>query len=109
MTILYNILFAINSVSKNSQSKGMHIDVVIDQLKGLISYFKGYRENGLHLQWIHLKKIALEMKIEPVFHEKRIIHRKKKFDENVHYETTRSAEESFRIDYFLYIVDKAIS
>ena len=50
MTILYNILFAINSVSKNSQSKDMHIDVVIDQLKCLISYFKGYRENGLHLQ-----------------------------------------------------------
>ena len=49
------------------------------------------------------------MKIELVFHEKRIIHRKKKFDENVHYETTCSAEESFRIDYFLYIVDKAIS
>ena len=24
----------------------MHIDVAIDQLKGLISYFKGYRENG---------------------------------------------------------------
>ena len=50
MTILYNILFAINFVSKNSQSKDMHIDVVIDQLKGLNSYFKGYRENGLHLQ-----------------------------------------------------------
>ena len=24
----------------------MHIDVAIDQLKSLISYFKGYRENG---------------------------------------------------------------
>ena len=23
----------------------MHIDVAMDQLKGLISYFKGYREN----------------------------------------------------------------
>ena len=66
MTIWYDILFAVNSVSKNLQSKDMHIDVAIDQLKGLISYFKGYRENGLHLQWIHLKKIALEMKIELV-------------------------------------------
>ena len=49
------------------------------------------------------------MEIEPVFREKHIIHRKKQFDENVHNETTRSAEKSFRIDYFLYIVDKAIS
>ena len=47
------------------------------------------------------------MEIEPVFREKRIIHRKKQFDENVHNEI--SVEESFRIDYFLYIVDKAIS
>ena len=41
-----NILFVINSVSKKLQSKDMHIDVAIDQLKGLISYFKEYRENG---------------------------------------------------------------
>ena len=49
------------------------------------------------------------MEIEPVFREKHIIHRKKQFDENVHNETTCFAEEPFRIDYFLYIVDKAIS
>ena len=58
---------------------------------------------------MHLIKIALEMEIEPVFCDKHIIHRKKQFDENVHNETTRSTKKSFRIDYFLYIVDKAIS
>ena len=39
MTIWYDILFAVNSVSKNLQSKDMHIDVAIDQLKGLMSFF----------------------------------------------------------------------
>ena len=102
MTIWYDILFAVNSVSKNLQSKDMHIDVTIDQLKGVISYFKGYRENGFKSAMNSSKKIVLEMEIELVFHEKCIIHRKKQFDENVHNETTRSAEESFRIDYFLY-------
>ena len=58
---------------------------------------------------MHLKEIALEMKIESIFHEKSIIHRKKQFDDNVHNEVTRSAEKSFRVNYFLYIVDKAIS
>ena len=48
------------------------------------------------------------MEIEFVFCEKHIIYRKKQFDENVHNETTWFVEESFRIDYFLYIVDKAI-
>ena len=107
MTIWYDILFAVNSVSKNLQSKDMHIDVAIDQLKCLISYFKGYKENGLTFAMNSSKKIALEMEIEPVFREKRITHRKKQFDENIHNEI--SIEESFRIDYFLYIVDKAIS
>ena len=43
MTIWYDILFVVNSVSKNLQSKDMHIDVVIDRLKGLISFNKKYR------------------------------------------------------------------
>ena len=58
---------------------------------------------------MHLIKIALEMEIEHVFREKCIIHKKKQFDENVQNETTCFVEESFRIDYFLYIVDKTIS
>ena len=40
MTIWYDILFVVNSVSKNLQLKDMHIDVAIDQLKGLMSFFK---------------------------------------------------------------------
>lgn len=49
------------------------------------------------------------MEIEPIFCEKRIIRRKKQFDENANDEITQFAEESFRINYFLYIVDQAIS
>ena len=109
MTIWYDILFAVNSVSKNLQSKDMHINIAIDQLKGLISFFKKYREDGFTSAMISSKEIAIKMEIEPIFHEKRIIRRKKQFDENVNDEITQSAEESFRINYFLYIVDRAIS
>ena len=49
------------------------------------------------------------MKIEPIFCEKRIIYRKKQFDENASEDITHSAEESYRVDYFLYIVDQVIS
>ena len=55
------------------------------------------------------KEIASKMEIEPIFHEKCIICRKKQFDENVNDKTTQSAEEYFRINCFLYIVDQAIS
>ncbi|KAL4597957.1 hypothetical protein ACB092_11G025900 [Castanea dentata] len=75
------------TICKNLQSKDMHIDVAIDQLKGLISYFNEYRENEF-TSTNSSKKIALKMKIEPAFPEKHIIHRKKQFDENVHNEIT---------------------
>ena len=42
MTTWYDILFAINSVSKNLKSKDMYIDVAINQLKGVISFLKKY-------------------------------------------------------------------
>ena len=43
------------------------------------------------------KEIASKMEIEPIFREKRIICRKKQFDENVNDETTQSAEKYFHI------------
>ena len=58
---------------------------------------------------ISSKEIACEMGIEPIFREKRRVRRKKQFDENVDDEVTQSIEESFRIDYFTYIIDQAIS
>jgi hypothetical protein len=67
VTIWYDILFAVNTVSKNLQSKGMHIDVTIDQLECLISYFKTYRENGFASAIILSKEIITIMEIEHVF------------------------------------------
>ena len=100
MNILYDILFAVNTVSKNLQSKDMHIDVAIDQLKGLISFLESYRENEFYSALISSKEIALEMEIKPVFREKRKIFRKKQFGDTSENAVTLSAEESFRIEYF---------
>ena len=50
MTIWYDILFAVNFVSKNLQLKDIQIDVAIDQLKGLIYiFFKNIEKMYLHL------------------------------------------------------------
>ncbi|KAL5190754.1 Zinc finger MYM-type protein 1 [Glycine soja] len=45
ITVWYDILFAVNLVSKNLQSKDMCIDEAIEQLKDLLSFFENYREN----------------------------------------------------------------
>jgi len=53
--------------------------------------------------------IYLEMDVEPKFREKQISGRKKKFDENIENEIMKSPRELFRIFYFLFIIDKAIT
>nr|KYP31434.1 hypothetical protein KK1_048263 [Cajanus cajan] len=73
MNIWYDILFAINSISKIMQSKDMHIDVAIDHLRGLITYLKNYRENGFESELEYNKEMNIEMDIEPKFNEKQIL------------------------------------
>jgi hypothetical protein len=109
LTIWYEVLFAVNSASKILQSKDMHIDVAINQLKTLIDFFKNDRETGFATAMSSTIEIVKELEIEPILQEKRVIRRKRHFDENVNHEITQSVEESFRIDYFLFIVDQAIS
>ena len=87
----------------------MHIDVAINQLKTLIDFFKNYRETRFVIVLSSATEIAKELEIEPIFQEKRVICRKRHFDENVDHEITQSVEKSFRIDYFLFIVDQGIS
>ncbi|XP_062112516.1 uncharacterized protein LOC133823684 [Humulus lupulus] len=77
MTIWFDILFAVNSISKNLQCKNMDIDNTINQLDGLLSYFENYRKDGFVYAMILAKEIAIEMEIEPKFCEKRVIRRKK--------------------------------
>ena len=77
MVIWYDILFAVNTVSKYLQSKDIDISIAIDHLKGLIIFFENYRENGYESSMIFAKEIAEQMEIEPKFNEKRTIKRKK--------------------------------
>ncbi|KAL5578404.1 hypothetical protein UlMin_020103 [Ulmus minor] len=84
MIIWYDTLFAINPVSRNLQHEDMHIEIAMDQLKGLISFFERYRDNGFTNAMIPHK-----------------IRRKKQFDENNNNDIIRSAEESFRIKNFV--------
>ena len=111
IVIWYEVLYAINLVSKQLQAKDMLIDVAIEKVQGLISFFKGYRETGFLEALEVAKGIALDMDIGTTFRKKREIKRKRQFDENPDdiNTSTQSPEESFRISYFLSIVDQAIS
>nr|XP_034591757.1 zinc finger MYM-type protein 1-like [Setaria viridis] len=63
IVIWYEVLYAINLVSKHLQAKDMLIDVAIEKVEGLISFFKGYRETGFSEALEIAKGIAFEMDI----------------------------------------------
>lgn len=48
------------------------------------------------------------MDIKPKFFVKKNYSQKKQYDKNVDNEVVKSYEESFKIDYFLYIVDNQL-
>ncbi|KAL6208684.1 hypothetical protein ACLB2K_019631 [Fragaria x ananassa] len=80
------------------------------KLEKLISFIQKYKETGFNDALIIAKEIASEMKVEPVFYEKRTIRKIKHFDDSDNEEElAQSALESFKISYFLYIIDQTLS
>ena len=111
IVIWYDILYQVNLVSKDLQSKDMLIDDAIAKVHGLISFFSHYRETGFSNALEAAKDIALDMDIGTAFRKKRQIKIKRHFDENPDdiNAATQSEKESFRINYFIPVVDQAIS
>ncbi|XP_042401404.1 52 kDa repressor of the inhibitor of the protein kinase-like [Zingiber officinale] len=109
VVIWYKLLFAINTASKLLQSENMDIDIAIKLLQGIIIFLEEYRESGFDKAMVEAKEMASEMGIEAVFREKRVVRRKKQFDESSSTEIALSAEEFFRVNYFIFIVDQAHS
>ncbi|CAN6691541.1 unnamed protein product [Malus baccata var. baccata] len=100
----------INMVSKKLQYEDMCLDVAVKALEALVIFFENYRETGFASAMRDAKEIALDSEIEPVFQTKRHRSRKRHHDEvDGNEREQQSAEESFRTDYFLVIVDIALS
>ncbi|EOA18961.1 hypothetical protein CARUB_v10007596mg [Capsella rubella] len=113
MVIWYELLFVVNKVSKILQSEDMDIDIAIVQLKGLVSFFRNYRETGFQAAKVEAERIATSMDIDHVFSvkAKRICKRKRYHDEEaekVGEDVILSAEENFRLNYFIKIVDQGL-
>jgi hypothetical protein len=111
LVIWHDILFSINMVSKKLQSKCVCMDTALEQIEGVVSYFKKYRDEGFNRSIDIAKEIAEEMDVEPIFPKTRKGKKKKHFDEqnDQNEEETLSAIESFRVTYFLVMIDMAIS
>lgn len=107
MIIWHDILFVVNSVSKNLQSATMCVDSTLQQIEGVMTFFENYRNVGFASSLKSAKDLASEMGIEPSFPIKRKVTRKKQFDEPNHDEEVLLAEKAFEVNYFLVMVDVA--
>ncbi|XP_076919492.1 uncharacterized protein LOC143580305 [Bidens hawaiensis] len=109
IVIWYEILSNVNVVRKKLQSNDVVLDVAINEVDKLIKYFKNYREVWLSKAFDEAREIANEIGIDAGFPQKRVIHRKKQFDEtSSEEEVTFSPEEDLKANYFLCIIDQAI-
>ncbi|XP_073313546.1 uncharacterized protein [Primulina huaijiensis] len=109
MTWQMILLHAINTMSKFLQSENMDIDVAIEFLQGIVLFLEEFREDDYDKAMVEDKEMACDMGIEAVFREKRVIRRKKQFGESNIEEVIQLAAKSFRINYFLFIIDQARS
>nr|GEW79047.1 zinc finger MYM-type protein 1-like [Tanacetum cinerariifolium] len=100
---------AVNLVSKRLQYNDMLINVAIKEVEGLILFFEKFRDANFDKAMNLAKEIAIEMDIDPIFHQNRIIRRKRHFDDiSNDQDTSYSAEEAFKVQYFQYIVDQTL-
>jgi hypothetical protein len=80
---------------------------------GLISFFTKYREIGFSQTLEAAREVAFEMDIDPEFRSrtKRKVKRKRQFDEAPDDDSiaSQSAQKSFRVNYFIVVVDQTIA
>nr|GEU99703.1 zinc finger MYM-type protein 1 [Tanacetum cinerariifolium] len=71
--IWFDILSIVNLMSKMLQSDDMLIDVGIKEVEGIIAFFEGFRDTGFDKAINIVKEIAIEMHIDLVFRQRRVI------------------------------------
>ena len=98
-----------NSVSKKLQSPSMCIDATLQHIEGTVNFFENYRNEGFASSLVTAKEIASEMGVQPSFPIKRRASRKEQYDETDCEEAILEAQKAFEVNYFLVMVDMAIS
>jgi hypothetical protein len=107
--IWYDLLAKVNFASKIMQSKTMHIDMARSHLKEVVLFFEEYRNSGMSNAVSKAKEMALELDIEPEFLSSYQGKKRKLFEYEGEDAPTTTAEDNFRINYFLQIIDTAIT
>lgn len=108
LAIWHDVLFAVNSVSKNLQAEKMHLGVASQLLQGLVQFFKRFRVEGFVAAIIVAREMSETLGTEPKFQEIRQRKKRRLFEyegEGEDERVSESAEQNFKVEYFYCIVD----
>ncbi|XP_063732765.1 zinc finger MYM-type protein 1-like isoform X2 [Eleginops maclovinus] len=105
----YNVLYQVNHMSKLLQSPDVSMQTLKKETEGVTEYLEDFRENGLASSQTDAMEIAEDLEIERKLPEKRQRKKKRQFLYESTDETQSTPEEAFRRDFFLPLVDTAIT
>lgn len=109
LCIWYSVLNEVNIVSKSLQNPQTNLDTSTKLLKALQTFLNEYRNNGFDAAKKEACDLANKLKIEPVFKIHRLRKKKKNFGYEGADDVIKNPEDEFKCNYFLVIVDGAIS
>ncbi|KAJ8006189.1 hypothetical protein DPEC_G00125650 [Dallia pectoralis] len=106
--VWYNVLFQINKVSKMLQSPQVSIETLRRETRGVTEFLEEYREKGLTSAQTDAREIAEKLKVEMTWPEVRQRRAARQFEYEGKEQTESTAEEHFKRDFFLVLVDTAV-
>ncbi|GBP47771.1 hypothetical protein EVAR_24022_1 [Eumeta japonica] len=108
LCIWYDVLFAVNSVSKNLQAQKMHLGVASQLLQGLVQFFQKFKDEGFVAATLTARELGETLGVEPKFKEARQRKKRRMFEyEGEDEPMQESAEQTFKVEYFYVIADTA--
>lgn len=96
-------------MSKLLQSPDVSMQTLKKETEGVTEYLEDFRENGLASSQTDAMEIAEDLEIERKLPEKRQRKKKKQFLYESTDETQSTPEEAFRREFFLPLIDTAIT
>jgi hypothetical protein len=111
--VWYDILSAVNPISKQLQSIHYDIQMVLKSVSSIVKFLKEYRQNGFPKVKIAAKEIALLIEIPGQFPEEYQIRKRQKKThfsyENRDETPLHNPEKKFEVEFFHAIMDTAIN
>ncbi|XP_022169729.1 zinc finger MYM-type protein 1-like [Myzus persicae] len=107
--IWYSVLNEVNIVSKSLQNPQTNLNTSTKLLKALQIFLTEYRNDGFNAAKREACDLANKLKIEPAFKIQRLRKKKQMFGYEGADDVIQNTEDEFKCNYFLVIVDGAIS